>query len=118
MRSWTPRRPSASRRAEIFSRAADISPDADLLSPASAVFLRSVLAPALACVLLTLAVFNHGGDARPAAVAWGGGSNFMADASRTAQNRWECVSSATFEWTNRGVFRSSMPFTPDTNLTH
>lgn len=115
MRLWTPRRPSASQRAKIFSHNTATSPDADLLSPIAATFFRSVLAPTLACVMITLAVFNHSSDSRPSNVIWAG-SNMLAVVESTAQNRWDRVSNATFDWTNRGAFRSSIPFTSATNF--
>jgi hypothetical protein len=114
MRRWTPRPPSASRRAEIFSRTA-VGADDDLLSPTTARFLRGVFAPVLACAMFSLAVFNHGGNAQPGGQIVWNGSNFIADASHTAQNRWESV---TFDWTNGGVFRSSIPFASATNFSH
>ncbi len=115
MRLWTPRRPSASRKARIFSAATNFSASAEQISHAPAKIFWGALAPTLACALLTLSVFNHGGDSRPAAsaLAWNG-SNTVLDASHSAQNHWESV---TFDWTNHSVFRSSMRFTPSTNLT-
>ena len=116
MRLWTPRRPSASRKADIFAGAGNYSAaEPKNLSPASAKIFWGAFAPTLACALLTLLVFNPGGENRPAisSLVWSS-SNLVADASQSAQNHWDSV---TFDWTNHGIFQSSMRFTPTTNLT-
>ena len=116
MRGWTPRRPSTSRKRNIFSRANSFSEPTETLSPASAKFYWGAFAPTMACALLTLLAFHRNGDESPTASAliWSG-SNFVADSSHSAQNHWASV---TFDWTNHSVFQSSIGFTPTTNLSH
>jgi hypothetical protein len=74
------------------------------------------LAPATACLLLTLAIFNHGNPAislrnEPMATMILSNQSYAAYAAdnfRVAQNN---LSAVTFEWTNHNVSPSSMsPF--------
>jgi len=112
LRSWQPRRPSAGLKRRVFSARPG--------TPAAAVFL-GWLAPATACALLTLLVFNTG-NALPA----GSGSHGMTvamilsnqnyaayapDDPQSVQNR---LATATFDWTNRGISTPNMRFTPFT----
>ena len=116
MRLWTPRRPSASLRHKVFAGAKPCCEPSESISPASVKLFWGALAPTLACALLTLMVFNHGGENQPAVstLAWSS-SNSVSDGSHSAQNHWDNV---TFDWTNNSVFKSSIGFTPSTNLTH
>ena len=115
MRLWTPRRPSASLKRKLFAGAGHFSESPEAISPASAKIFWGALAPTLACALLTLMVFNSGGERRSSvsALAWSS-SNTVADASHSAQNHWDNL---TFDWTNHSIFKSSIRFTPSTNLT-
>jgi hypothetical protein len=115
MRWWTPRRPSASLKRKLFAGGEIFSAPADTLSPASAKLFWGALAPTMACALVTLLVLNHAGESRTSVSArsWSA-SNPVSDGSHSAQNHWDRV---TFDWTNHGVFKSSMGFTPSTNLT-
>ena len=112
---WTPRRPSASLKRKVFAGAEYFSESAERISPASAKLFWGALAPTMACALLTLLVFNHSGENRSSVstLAWST-SNNVSDGSHSAQNHWERV---TFDWTNHSVFKSSIGFTPSTNLT-
>ena len=112
MRSWQPRPPAAGLRHKIFS-AEDAVPTAK--------WLWGGLAPAMACALLTLVAFNHGGDgltSKPIMAMVLSNQSYAAYASgegRTAQNR---VDGVTFDWTNHSSFKSIISFTPTTNFSN
>jgi hypothetical protein len=112
LRSWRPRRPAAGLERRLFAAAAGT--DLPTLR-----WLWAGLAPAMACVLLTLIVFNHENDelgTRPAITHIGDRQNSAAhvmDETQTAQNHLAAV---TFEWTNQSNFNSSIRFTPPTNF--
>ena len=112
LRSWQPRRPSAGLKRRIFSARPG--------TPATAAFL-GWLAPATACALLTLLVFNSGNSlpgsstSRRAMMAMVlSNQNFAAYASDGSQNVQNRLSSVTFDWTNRGASSPSIRFTPFT----
>ena len=108
MRSWQPRRASARLERRLF-------PAPVRLVPKAAWWFGS-LAPATACLLLTLAICNHGNPAislrnEPMATMILSNQSYAAYAAdnfRVAQNN---LSAVTFEWTNHNVSPSSMsPF--------
>jgi hypothetical protein len=76
------------------------------------------LAPAAACLLLTLSVFNSGnyyGSSRPTPLVAMILSNqsYAAYAPGNASESQNSLFSVTFDWTNHGNFISSMsPFSP------
>jgi len=106
LHSWKPRRPSASLKRRIFSQA-----------PARKImWALGWLAPATACVLLTLTVINRGsvsgGSASPEPMVAMALSNqsyapYLAASFRPVQNR---LSSVTFDWTNCGASTSTTGF--------
>jgi hypothetical protein len=110
LRSWQPRRPSAGLKRRIF---------AGQPGPQTAAVFLGWLAPATACALFTLLVFNSGNGLPP-----GSGShratmamimsnqNYAAYASDGPQNVQNRLSNVTFDSTNRGISASSMRFTP------
>jgi hypothetical protein len=112
LRSWQPRRPSAGLKRRIFS--------AQPGTPETVAFL-GWLAPATACALLTLLVFNSS-NALPSNSSSHGmtvamilsNQNCAAYASDGSQNVQNRLSGVTFDWTNRGASSSSMCFTPFT----
>ena len=112
LRSWQPRRPAAGLKRKIFA--------AKATAPA-ATWLWGALAPAAACILLTLTAFNHGSDgfsSKPVMVmvlSNQNGSTSMADESQIAQNH---LATVTFDWTNRSGFKSITGFTPTTNFSN
>lgn len=79
------------------------------------------MAPTMACVLLTLIAFNHEGNGlksqMPIATILSNQDNaaYATAGERVGQNHLAAV---TFGWTNGSAFRSSMRFTPTTNLTN
>ena len=110
MRSWRPRRPSTTLKARIFG----------VEHPAhTARWLWGSLAPAMACVLLTLMTVNQNGSGfghRTKMKPGPGIHNnayFTPELSLSAQN--ELTGTITFGWTNRSVFNSSIGFTSSTN---
>lgn len=110
LRSWRPRRPSAGLKRRILS----VRPG----TPATAAFL-GWLAPATACALLTLLVFNSS-SGLPAGPSSHGtmmamilsNQNYAAYAPDGSQNVQNRLSSVTFDWTNSGTSGSSIRFTP------
>lgn len=79
-------------------------------------WLLGSLAPALACALITLSVYNNETSLHRGAKAElfliPGHQNQMAytpDASRMRENNWSAV---TFDWTNHSSFTSSIPSFP------
>jgi len=112
LRSWQPRPPAAGLRRKIFSG-----------EPATpgATWIWGALAPTMACVLLTLMAFNHGGDSldqKPMMAMVLSNQSYAAYASggdQTAQNHLAAV---TFDSTNRSSFRSIIGFTPTTNFSN
>ena len=112
--SWQPRRPSAGLKRRLRQLAsADEVPNAR--------WLWSALAPTMACTLLTLMALNHGDPGLtsqwPVALMLSNQNNaaFAADGAQTHENHLAAV---TFGWTNGSVFKSSIRFTPTTNLTN
>src|SRR5208282_3650419 len=110
LRSWQPRRPSAGLKRRILSARPG--------TPATTAFL-GWLAPATACALLTLLVFNSS-NGLPAAPSSHGtmmamilsNQNYAAYAPDGSQNVQNRLSSVTFDWTNSGTSSSSIRFTP------
>jgi hypothetical protein len=112
LRSWCPRRPSAGLKQKIFS--------AEAVVP-TATWLWGGLAPTMACALLTLMAFNHGGDGlgqKPMMAMVLSNqtlATYAVDGTQIAQNH---VAAVTFDWTNRSAFKSSIRFTPTTNFSN
>jgi hypothetical protein len=100
LRSWRPRRPSARLKRRLFGMS---------LAPGAAWIVGS-LAPAAACVLLTLGIFNsHNGLTYPpmremVTTDWSNAA-FVVDSFADKQNHWNSV---TFDSTNRSGFGSSI----------
>lgn len=75
----------------------------------------------MACALLTLMALDHENDGlkTKASVAMvlsnQDSASFAAGSVQTKENHLAAV---TFDWTNGSVFRSSVRFTPSTNLTN
>ena len=112
LRAWQPRPPAAGLKHQIFS-AADAVPTGK--------WLWGGLAPAMACALLTLMAFNHGGDGlspKPMMALVLSNQSYADYASggeQTTQNR---VDGVTFDWTNHSSFKSIIGFTPTTNFSN
>jgi hypothetical protein len=115
LHSWRPRRPAAGLKRRILSLdggEADIPP---------ARWLWGALAPTMACALLTLAAFNHGGEGLNPKLATTlilSSQNNAAYATVGAQTPENHLAGVTFDWTNQSVFQSSMRFTPTTNFSN
>ena len=112
--SWRLRQPSAGLKRRILDFASD--PEVP-----TARWLWSCVAPAMACALLTLMALNHDGSGlkskMPIALILSNQDNaaFAAGGVQTKENHLAAI---TFGWTNDSVFRSSIRFTPTTNLTN
>jgi len=112
LRSWQPRRPSAGLKRRIFAARPDTPPATAFLG---------WLAPATACALLTLLVFNSGNGFPAGSSSHGtmaamilSNQNYAAYASDGSQNEQNRLSNVTFDSTNRGTSSSSIRFTPFT----
>ena len=112
LRFWHPRRPAAGLRQKIAAT--------ETAKP-SATWLWGCLAPAAACVVLTLAAFNHSGDnfgSRPMAAMVSSNQSdaaYAAGGGQTAQNH---LATVTFDWTNQSNIKSIVGFTPATNFSN
>lgn len=75
----------------------------------------------MACVLLTMIIFNHdgGGFGRPMPIPFVlTNQNSAAYAAGNAATEQNHLAAVTFDWTNRSGFQSSIRFTPTTNLSN
>ena len=114
LRSWRPRRPSAGLKRRILQFAGE--PDVP-----TARWLWGCVAPTMACALLTLMMFNHAGDGlgqRPTMAVILSDQSCAAYATDGAQTEQNHLAAVTFDSTNRSVLRSSIRFTPTTNLSN
>ena len=107
LRSWRPRRPSARLKRRLFAAPARVMPQ-------MAWFL-GWLAPATACALLTLSVFNSGNSLPGSSsrhepmVAMMLSNRYAAYVSSTFQPGQNDPPSVTFDRTNRSGSTSGMP---------
>jgi hypothetical protein len=114
LRSWRPRRPSAGLRRRILNLAGEP------VVPTTR-WLWSGLAPTMACALLTMMAISHEGVGLGPQVPMAfiltnqSGAAYATSGAQTEQNH---LATVTFDWTNRSVFRSSIRFTPTTNLSN
>ena len=83
-------------------------------------WLLGSLAPAFACALITLSIYNNGNNlhrsAKTAVILIPGQQDQLAytpDASRMRENNWLAV---TFDWTNHSSFTSSIPSFPRNSM--
>jgi ABC-type uncharacterized transport system permease subunit len=112
--AWSPRRPAAGLKARIFAR-----------HRAPALEERSfwnLLVPALACLMLSLAVLNPSTFLSPASLRHHlmgdlvlSNLSYSAFASGSAQAPQNHLDSLTFDWTNRSLLASPIGFTSSTN---
>jgi hypothetical protein len=113
LRSWRPRQPSAGLKRRIFGFARD-------LDVPTARWLWSCMAPTMACALLALMALDRDGGLKaktPMTLILSTQDN-AAFASGGVQTKENHLAAVTFGWTNDSVFRSSIHFTPTTNLTN
>jgi hypothetical protein len=113
LRSWRPRRPAAGLERRLFAAAGTDLPTLR--------WLWAGLAPAMACVLLTLMVFNHENDelgTGPAITHIVTSQNRAASAADSTQTAQNHLAAVTFDWTNQSNFNSSIRFAPPTNLSN
>jgi hypothetical protein len=112
--SWRPRQPSAGLKRRLLRLAgADEVPTTR--------WLWSGVAPTMACALLTLMALNHDGSGLPSplpVVLRLSNQDNAAFATGDAQTRENQLAAVTLDWTNGSVFKSSIRFTPTTNLTN
>ena len=110
MSAWKPRRPSAALKQRIFT--------ARPATPEHKSF-WNLLAPATACMALSLLALNSGNGLTLVHHPLGGqllnNLNYSAFASGSAQTPQNHMDSLTFEWTNRSVLSSPIGFTSLTN---
>jgi hypothetical protein len=114
LRGWRPRRPSRALKSRIFS-ARD---EADL--PA---WNWNCAAPAMVCVLFAMMLFHFNTgvvwpEPKPAMAMLSSNENRAASFSDSAQEVQNHVACVTFDWTNHTGFKSSIGFTPTTNLSN
>lgn len=112
--SWQPRQPSAGLKERILA----LATDADVPSTR---WLWSCMAPTMACVLLTLMALDHDGSGLKSGIPVASILSNQDNASFAAggvQSKENHLAAVTFGWTNDSVFRSSIRFTPTTNLTN
>ena len=112
LRSWQPRHPSARLKHRLFGTTTRLIP--------KTAWLLGSLAPAIACALLSLSIFNGESGFRsgtnPVSMMISSNenyANYALDASRSRENNWLAV---TFDWTNRSSFTSSIPSFPRSKL--
>jgi hypothetical protein len=108
LRSWQPRRPSARLKRRLFAAPARVMPQ-------MAWFL-GWLAPATACALLTLSVFNSGNSLpgspsrhEPMVAMMLSNQSYAAYVSSAFQSGQNDLPSVVLDWTNRSGSTSSMP---------
>ena len=112
--SWQPRRPSAGLKRRILAMASGAEVP-------TARWLWSCVAPTMACALLTLMALNRDGNGLKADIPVGSimsNQDSAAFAAGGVQSKENHLAALTFGWTNGSVFRSSIRFTPTTNLTN
>jgi len=108
LRSWRPRRPSAKLERRLFGAPARLLP--------KAAWLLGSLAPATACLLLTLSMFNPGNSGHslrhePLVAMILSNQNYAAYASDNFRGAQNNLAAVTFDWTNHAISPSSMaPF--------
>ncbi|HEY5296447.1 MAG TPA: hypothetical protein VIK59_00825 [Verrucomicrobiae bacterium] len=108
LRSWQPRRASAKVKRRLFA--------ATGRARNKVAWLLGSLAPAAACALLTLSIFDSGNSGnllsrQPVTEMILSNQNDAAYAAGNFSGAQNTLSSVTFEWTNRNGFTSSMaPF--------
>ena len=108
LRSWRPRRPSAKLERRLFGTPARLLP--------KAAWLLGSLAPAIACLLLTLSMFNPGNGGHslrhePLVAMILSNQSYAAYASDNFRGAQNNLAAVTFDWTNHAISPSSMaPF--------
>jgi hypothetical protein len=110
LRSWQPRPPAAKLKPRIFSTDPRV---------ATASWLWGGLAPAMACVLLTLVILSRNGEglgSKPMMALILSNQSCAAYAAGGAQIAQNHLATVTFDSTNRSSFRSIIGFTPTTNF--
>lgn len=114
LRSWRPRQPSAGLKRRILRFAGEIDVP-------TARWLWSCVAPTMACALLAFMALDRDGSglkSKPSMALILSTQDNAAFASGEVQTKENHLAAVTFGWTNDSVFRSSIRFTPTTNLTN
>jgi hypothetical protein len=114
LRSWRLRRPAARLKRQIFK------PDAEPALPPIR-WLWGSLAPAMACVLMAfVGIHRENENLLPARqgslLLLGSNQPVVVSRPEAAQSSQNHLAEVTFDWTNRSVFQSSMPFALSNNL--
>lgn len=112
MRSWQLRLPAAGLRKKIL-KAGPASPGTR--------WLWGCLAPAMACLLLSLLAANRGGDnfgSKPMLGMVLSNQSYVAYASSGSQTAQNHLATVTFDSTNRSGIQSIIGFTPTTNFSN
>jgi hypothetical protein len=104
LRSWSPRRPSAKIEARLFGAPTRLAPKTG--------WLIGSLAPAAACLLLTLSMFNPGNTGRslnhePLVAMILSNQNYAAYASDNFRQSENNLAAVTFDWTNHSISTSN-----------
>jgi hypothetical protein len=113
LRSWRPRQPAAGLKRKILTT--------DVIASPTTTWLWGGLAPAMACVLMTLMMINHGGDslgAKSVTAMILSNQSYAAYATGGEQTAQNHLAGVTFDWTNHSGFKSIIGFTPTTNFSN
>lgn len=113
MSNWQPRPPAAHFKDRIFHHPASTPEDRSFWN---------LLVPAMACLVVSLAVLNSGNSLSPASLKHHlmgdlvlSNLSYSAYASGSGQTPQNHVDSLTFDWTNRSLLASPIGFTSSTN---
>ena len=116
---WRPRQPSRALKGRIF---AAHNPAASQEADEPVVWKWSFSAPAMVCLLFAMLMlhFNNGElhEQRPVMAMISSNGDRVAGFSDSAQETENHMSAITFDWTNHTGFKSSIGFTPTTNLSN
>jgi hypothetical protein len=113
LNSWQPRRPASGLKHRLFPGARQTA--------VTARWLWGALTPTMACLMLTMVMLNssntgiHPIPALPMILSNVDGVFSADDGIQGGENQ---LASVTFDWTNHTVFKSSIRFTPTTNLSN
>lgn len=104
LRSWQPRRPSAKLERRLFGATVRLT--------SKTAWLLGSLTPAVACLLLTLAMYNPGNTGNsarhePLIAMILSNQNYAAYASDNFRGAENTLAAVTFEWTNHTISTSN-----------
>ena len=112
LRSWQPRQPASRLKQKISSAGGQ---------PLSLTWLWGALAPAFACVIVTMSVVSHEGDAvgtKAGMAAFCSNTTCSVSVAGTSQSAQNHLSAVTFDSTNHSGIQTIIAFTPATNFSN